>query len=315
MAGLGRSSWVAVVVLGALLGALLGAVGTAHAQDAATGTLHERAVPPVADTFETPRSLAMGLGARASATSTAAVGSNAAGLSIGRHSHIEATSFYEPQGGRFGFGTALVDSHSGPIHAGLAFRYLQGNGANGHGGLDGRVALALPFGESFGIGLTGRYVSFWREGNPNATSAYAEGFTFDASVRVTPIPGLHIAALGINLIDVGSPLVPVQTGGSISYTIDSALTLAFDGLADLSTWHNADGTIRPEAQFGGVVEYFTGEVPIRVGYAFDTGRDVHLISGGLGWTNRELGFEMSVRQQLNGPQHTWLMASFRYLVH
>lgn len=273
--------------------------------------------PMLPDTMETTRGMAMGLGARASATSTSGLAYNAAGMSIGRLYHIESAVGYNPQDGTFQTGGGLVDSFSGPVNAGVNFRYVHGNGQSGHGGYDGRVALGLPLGDNFAIGLTGRYMSFWREGQQEGEELppYAEQITFDASIRITPLPGFHIAALGYNLIDVGSPLVPMQVGGSISYTIDSTFTLAFDGLADLSTWHNEDGTIQPQALLGGAAELFTGEVPIRAGYIYDSGREIHYVTAGAGWMNQELGIEISVRQQVTGPLNTNLMASFRYLIH
>lgn len=269
--------------------------------------------PMLPDTMETARGMAMGLGARASATSTSGLAYNAAGLSIGRLYHIESSVAYEPQQSRFNAGASLIDSYSGPVNAGVNFRYVHGNGYSGHGGYDGRVALGLPLGEHFAIGLTGRYMSFWQEGQEEA-DPYAEHVTFDASVRVTPIPGLHIAALGYNLIDVGSPLAPLRAGGGISYTIDGTFTLAFDGLADFTTFQNEDGSMRPEAMLGGAAEYFTGEVPIRAGYIYDTGRGIHYVTAGVGWTNREMGIEIGYRQQVTGDMNTWLLASYRYFI-
>ena len=269
----------------------------------------------VADDYETARSMAMGLGARASATSTSAVAQNAAGLSIGRHYHIETAVTYLPQVGRFTSGGAVADSFSGPVNMGVNFRYVHGNGEEGHGGYDGRISLGLPLGDNFAIGASGRYISFWREGEENADDdPYAEHITIDGSIRVTPVPGLHFAALGYNLIDVGSALVPVMVGGSASYTIDNTFTLAFDGLADLSTYKYEDGTIRPEGQFGGALEFFTGEIPIRAGYMYDTGRDLHYVTAGLGWMNESLGIDLAVRQQVTGPLDTWMLASFRYFI-
>lgn len=271
--------------------------------------------PMLIDSMETARGMAMGLGARASATSTSGVAYNPAGMSIGRLYHVESSVVYEPQNGRFATNGALADSYSGPVNMGVSFRYVHGNGSTGHGGYDGRISLGLPLGDHFAIGATGRYVSFWREGQEDAPP-FAEQVNLDAAIRVSPLPGFHIAALGYNLIDVGSSLVPLQVGGSVSYTIDSVFTLAFDGLADLSTWHDANGNIVPQALFGGAAELFTGEVPIRAGWMFDTGRDLHYVTAGVGWMNTELGLDIAVRQQVTGTDFdTWLLASFRYLVH
>ncbi|HJL17200.1 MAG TPA: hypothetical protein RMH99_16150 [Sandaracinaceae bacterium LLY-WYZ-13_1] len=309
--GRGWTRLAAAIAAVACLGA-----GTASAQVAAPDGATEAGSdsPMLPDTMETARGMAMGLGARASAASTSGLAYNPAGLSIGRHYHIGSSVTYEPQAARFATGGALIDSHSGPVNMGVNFRYVHGNGEDGHGGYDGRVALGLPLGDHFALGLTGRYMSFWREGQDDA-DPYAEHVTFDAAIRVTPVEGLHFAALGYNLIDVGSPLAPLQVGGSASYTIDGTFTLAFDGLADLSTFENEDGGLRPEALIGGSAEYFTGEVPIRAGYMYDTGRDIHYVTAGAGWMNEQLGIDIAWRQQVTGPQQTWLLASFRYFIY
>ncbi len=270
--------------------------------------------PMFEDTMETARGMAMGLGARASATSTSGLAYNAAGLSIGRLYHVESGVVYRPQRGTFATNGALIDSYSGPINMGVSFRYANGNGEDGHGGFDGRVALGLPLGEYFAIGATGRYVSFWREGQEDA-EPFAEGITLDGSIRISPLPGFHLAILGYNLIDVGSSLAPMQVGGSASYTIDGTFTLAIDALADLGTWTEPNGDIRPEARLGAAAELFTGEVPIRVGWAFDTGRDAHFVTGGVGWMNEQVAIDVAVRQQVTGAElNTWLLASVRYTV-
>src|SRR5690606_13365204 len=98
-------------------------------------------------------------------------------------------------------------------------------------------------------------------------------------------------------------------------TINNTFTIAVDGLADLSTWENADGSIRPEALVGVGAEYFTGEVPIRAGYIYDSGRDSHFVTAGVGWMNQQLGIDIAWRQQLTDEYHTWLLATFRYFVH
>ena len=305
---------------GSLTAAMLAAVALMAAPAAAQTLSPERprelpsSVTPFQDTMETARGMAMGLGARASATSTSGLAYNAAGLSIGRLYHVESGVAYEPSASRFSVGGSVIDSYSGPVNMGVNFRYVHGNGQNGHGGYDGRIALGVPIGDSFAIGMTGRYVSFWREGQEGA-SPWAEGITFDASIRVSPIPGLHIAALGYNLLPMASTLTPMQVGGSASYTIDSRFTIAVDGLADIGTWTYDDGTIRPEALIGVGAEYFTGEVPIRAGYIYDSGRDTHFVTAGAGWMNQQLGIDIAVRQQVTAEYATWLLATFRYFIH
>ncbi|MFK7991049.1 MAG: hypothetical protein AB8I08_33830 [Sandaracinaceae bacterium] len=311
-----RKAGPLLFLLGAITGLSLFAAD-AEAQTAAPDRAIEAVPrsPQLPDDYETARSMAMGLGARASASSTNGAAHNAAGMSIQRIYHIESVVSYNPQQGSFGAGGAIADSYSGPVSMGANFRYLHGNGSEGHGGYDGRISLGLPLGDNFAIGASGRYMSFWREGADENADPYAEHLTVDASIRVTPIPGLHFAALGYNLIDVGSPLIPLQVGGSASYTIDSMFTLAFDGLADLTTFQYEDGSIRPEALLSGSAEFFTGEVPIRAGYIYDTGRDLHYVTAGAGWMNESLGLDIAVRQQVTGNLDTRLLASFRYFIH
>jgi hypothetical protein len=308
---LNRQAGRAALALGLALGTALslGTAGRASAQTAVA--------PPVAETYETTRGLAMGLGARASAASTSALQYNAAGLALARLYHIESIVGYEPGTTRFSAGAAVVDSYSSPVAMGMSYRYIMGNGEYGHGGMEGRVSLALPLGEMFAIGVSGRYMSFWREGQPEGDTrgAFAEGITMDAALRLSPVPGLHIAALGYNLIDHGTSLVPRLVGGSASYTIEGMVTLAFDGLADLSTFTNIDGSLRPEALFGGAAEVFISGVPLRAGYSYDTGRDIHYVTAGVGYVTDEWGVDFSYRQQVVGDDDSWMLRSFRYFVH
>jgi hypothetical protein len=291
------------------IASLLALPSLAHAQSADW-------VPPAED-FDTARGMAMGSGAIASAASTAALEYNPANLALSRIYHIETAVGYRPQPTNFSFGGALVDSFSSPVAMGVSYRYILGNGHDGHAGMDGRIGLAIPIGEAFSIGVSGRYVSFTREGQAagDTRGPYAEGITMDAGLRVTPVPGFHIAAVGRNLIDFGSPLVPRLVGGGLSYTIDSMFTIAADGQADLSTFHYADNSLRPEALFGLGLELFTGEVPIRAGYQYDTGRGVHWVTAGLGYVNASFAIELSYRQAIGNGDNSWLMASFRYFIH
>jgi hypothetical protein len=301
-----------VLRIGAAIVALVGWLGEGTAEAQSTGPM------PVAEDFETARGMAMGLGTRASIASTGALQYNPANLALARIYHVETQVGYHPQDTTFGFGGALVDSFSSPVAMGVSYRYILGNGRDGHAGMDGRIGLAVPIGDAFAIGVAGRYVSFTREGqrpDGDTRGPYAEGITVDVGLRVTPVAGLHIAAIGQNLIDFGSPLVPRLVGGSASYTVDNTFTIGIDGFADLSTFHNVDASLRPEALLGVGAELFTGEVPIRLGYFFDTGRGIHALTAGLGYVNTSFGIELSYRQQFIGDDDSTLLLSFRYFIH
>jgi hypothetical protein len=293
------------------------ALGLALSLPSARALAQESTVLPPADDYETTRGMAMGLGARASAASTSALSLNPANLALGRLYHVESVVGYVPQHTNFTFGGSILDSFSSPVALGVQYRYLLGNGQYGHSGMDGRVGLAFAFSEAFSIGVAGRYHSFAREGQQDGDTRgpYAEGVNFDVSMRLTPAPGLHIAAIGQNLLEYGTPYIARLVGGSVSYTFENVLTLAVDGFADLSTFRDAGGSVRPEMLLGGAAEVFTGELPIRAGYFYDSGRGIHYISAGLGFVRPEFGIDFAWRQQIVGEDDTWLTLSFRYFVH
>lgn len=286
------------------------------AAPAAVSAQESTRMPP-ADDYETTRAMGMGLGARASAASTSALASNPANLALGRLYHVETAVGYVPQHTNFTFGASVLDSFSAPVALGVQYRYLLGNGQYGHSGMDGRAGLAYAFSDAFSIGVAGRYHTFQREGQQEGDTRgpYAEGVNIDASLRLTPVAGLHIAAIGQNLIEYGTPYVARLVGGSVSYTFENVLTLAIDGFADLSTFRDAAGNMRPEMLLGGAAEVFTGEVPIRAGYFYDSGRGIHYITAGVGYVTPDFGIDVGWRQQIVGDDDTWVTLSFRYFVH
>lgn len=295
---------------------LLGLASAAVLAPSGAAAQTPAAFPP-ADDYETTRAMAMGLGARASAASTSALSTNPANLALGRLYHVETVVGYVPQNTNFTFGGSILDSFSSPVAIGVQYRYLLGNGQYGHAGMDGRAGLAYAFSEAFSIGAAGRYTSFTREGQQEGDTRgpFVEGVNVDVSMRLTPLPGLHIAAIGQNLIDHGTPYVARLVGGSLSYTFENVLTLAIDGFADLSTFRDAANNIRPEMLLGGAAEVFTGEVPIRAGYFYDSGRGIHYVTAGVGYVRPEFGIDLAWRQQIVGDDDTWLTLSFRYFVH
>jgi hypothetical protein len=273
--------------------------GTARAQDRPDGT-------------DTARGVALGTGARASAAATSAVAYNPANLALARLYHVESALAYDPRAGRFGLVAAIVDSTTSPVAAGLSFRGIVGGDTSGFSGYDGRLALGFALSDAVSLGVTGRYLSVDRVGQlPEGTHRrLARGFTFDAALRVTPWTGLHLAALATNVLDLESPIAPLQVGGGASYTFGGAVTIAADVLVDLSR-----GVEGAPLTVGGGVEWLTGgHVPLRVGYAWDQQRNLHVVSGGLGYVDQKVGLDLSLRQDVSGGRDTQLFASFRYFV-
>ncbi|MBK8171507.1 MAG: hypothetical protein IPK60_14335 [Sandaracinaceae bacterium] len=262
----------------------------------------------VEETTLSARAVALGTGVRASAASTSALAQNPANLSLTRVYHLEGTTTYEPGVGRFAFGTAIVDSSSSRLGAGLSFRGLVGGDDTAYGGLDFRGGLSLPVSDALGIGVSVRYVSLPGVMPDGTQVNYAKGLTMDAALRATLIPNLHVAVLGSNLIDRHSALVPVRVGGSASYTIADTLTLGLDAMFNLS--QNVPGA---PLLIGAGVEWLSGNaVPIRVGYAYDELTRTHYFTGGLGYIDQSVGIDLSIRQALSGENATYLMLGIRY---
>ncbi len=275
------------------------AAGTAQAED-----------PPRPESAETTRGVAMGTGARASAMSTAALLYNPANLGMARLYHIEGNAAYDPGSSIWSLGAAVVDSSSGPLAAGLAFRGLLDAGDSGYSGIDGKLALGLPLSDAIGIGLAGRYVAINRTTQDDEDEEeLVSGFTMDASIRVTPVDGFHIAGYAQNLIALDSALAPVIVGGGMSLQIGDSLVMGGDVLADLTTFEHAALTV------GGGAEYLAGgSAPVRLGYRYDLEREIHTVTGGIGYVDAQFGVDLAIGRDVVGGDDTDLQVALRYFV-
>lgn len=275
-----------------------------------------------AETYETPRGIALGTGVRASTASTNALAYNSANLPQGGLYHIEALTGFEPKFNRWVLGAAVVDSMTSRLAMGASFRGILGDSNQGYAGFDGRLGIGFPFSEFLSIGVAGRYMSFVQEGTETVIPAgggapvvkndgdvRARHFTMDGAIRLTPTEGFHVAALAYNFIEVQSELAPAQVGGAMSVAV-ADFTLGADALADLTTFSKA------QLLAGGGVEYLAaGMVPLRLGYKYDTGRKLHAVGGGIGYVNPVVSIEVSVQQQVSGGDSTDVLASLRYFVY
>jgi hypothetical protein len=298
------------VIASLLASACLFGSASALAEPPCSGIDHNCPLPLHSDTA---RGLALGTGVRASAVSTSALSYNPAALVLGKLYHIEGGVDYSSAYSGAALGAAVVDSATSQLGAGIAFRgFLAGD--TGVNGIDGRAAIAFPFSEMISIGLGGRYLDLAydtkdRSGRMTSTELVS-GFTMDASLRVAPVPMLQLEALAANFINLDSPYTPVLLGGAAAFTAAQMVTIGLDTLVDVSSFDTAGVTI------GGGVEVLLAEVaPIRLGYSFDTKRDLHTLSGGAGYTSRTVGVDFSIQQQLSRGADTRVMGVFRYYVH
>jgi hypothetical protein len=277
--------------------------------------------------IESARGVAMGTGARAAAAATQAQAENPANLVTGGLYHIETFTGYSPTFKRLVFGGTVVDSMTSKLAAGLSARGIQGDNAAGeNSGWEGRLGLALPIGEMVSLGVAGRYSNFTISDQralpekpvapgqkPDRTFKMHKVFTLDAAITLRLAEGLAISALGYNLIETDSPLAPLMVGGSAAFSMQSGVTLGGDVLVDLNTHESFPGGAKIVA--GGGLEFLAqGTVPLRAGYMYDTAREQHSVSGGLGYVTQQFGAQLSIRQGVAGGKETTLLLGLQYFV-
>jgi hypothetical protein len=299
-------------VLGALACACVLSFISTRAYAAPCGELPDPSACPLQLHSDTARGLALGTGARASAVSTSALAYNPAALVLGKLYHIEGSVDYMSPWSDVALGAAVVDSATSRVGAGIAFRgFISGD--NGASGIDGRAGLAFPFSDAVSIGLGGRYMNVDYEGEleDGSRGSYelASGFTMDAAIRVAPVPMFQLQLLAQNFIDLETAYAPVLLGGGAAVSIAQMATIGADLLVDVSTFETA-GVI-----FGAGAEVLVAQlVPLRLGYSFDTKRELHTLSGGAGYTDRAVGFDLSIQQQLTNDKDTRVIGAFRFYV-
>ncbi|MAQ18001.1 MAG: hypothetical protein CMN30_24790 [Sandaracinus sp.] len=269
---------------------------------------------PREETYETARGVGMGLGARATAQGTSALAYNAANIGMAQLYHIETMASFVPGDRAWMYGGAIVDSITSKMAAGLSFHGFYGSGDRALRGYDGRLALGLPLSQKIGLGLSARYINLRsRQENSDGESVGAgvKAFTLDASIRVTPVDGLHIALLGNNLIRTDSPLAPLTLGGGLGYAFGNLFSVSGDILVDLTTFEQA------ELLFGVGIEYLAGEsFPLRVGYRRDQGRVLNQITASVGYVDQQFGMDIALRQDIayEPGNDTQLLLNIRYHV-
>jgi hypothetical protein len=263
-----------------------------------------KSVCPQAVAAESSRGLALGTGVRASALSTSALAYSPAALSLGNLYHIEGNVDYMSAVKTAALGGAVVDSSTSKLGAGIGLRGFL-SGADGYGGIDGRLGLGLALSDAISLGVGARYISLTQY-----DMKLARGFTMDASLRVTPVTGVQIDLGALNFIDVNSPYVPVTLTGGVAVSAMSALSIGADVLTNMSSFAS------PQIIVGGGAEYLAGEsVPLRLGYSADVARGIHAIGAGIGYTDQRVGLDLGLRQEIKGGHATRIMGAVRYYVN
>jgi len=267
--------------------------------------------------YETPRSLAMGGALRALGNGTTAIFINPANMPLTRLYHLEASGIIRPEATR-AVGTATaVDSitSSTKVSGGAAFSV----GLEDPKGLDRtftdfRSAVAYPIGDKVFLGLGFRYLRMIQDGfgpldypvtkkyspasgglldGVGQRDAFVDTWTLDAGLTVRIGQSLHIGVVGQNLTHPGNTLLPTTVGGGIGYG-NKDFSIEADGLADFDSWSTVTGRFMAGGEY-----LVANKVPLRIGYQYDQGANVHSISGGIGYVSTEVGVEAGVRRTLS----------------
>lgn len=292
--------------------ATLGACGTILLTPAIAS-----ADPPPAVQSETGRGLALGSGMRASSISTAALAYNPSALPFGRLYHMEGSVDYSPNNDTLMLGAAIVDSLTSSLAAGLSARAILPQGDAAAEGFDIRLGAGIPLSDAISLGVSGRYLNITAPASLRATGAdnvdpdpSERGLTLDVALGIHPAEGVHLSVLGYNLINRHSAYAPVMAGGSVGFNVGESLTLGGDVIADLTTFDRTTFLV------GGGMEYLhDATIPLRAGYMFDSGRELHYVSAGVGYNDQKMGIEVGFQQGVSGTNDTRVLASLRYFVH
>lgn len=271
--------------------------------------------------MESPRSAAMGGALRALGNSLDGLYLNPANMATSRVYHLGAVAQIWTQAQRQSYGGAAVDSLLNPerIAGGIAVTTTdQDPDGIARNGLDMRFALAFPFSDNVFFGASVKYLTLSQDGHPSnalpPTRASAglrkesifREISVDAGLTVKPIPELSIAAVGVNLTNPDSALMPLMLGGGIGFG-SADFSLEVDVNADFTTYE------KTTLSFHGGGEYLiAGMVPLRAGYVYDKAFQRQAVSFGAGFLSPEFAVDASMRISVDGPVATAILLGLKY---
>lgn len=306
---------------GTPLAALLGAACTLLSSAALAAPADQ--APSVGHNYgehETPRMTAVGGATRASSNSLTALYSNPANMAAAQLYHIGAFAQVYPEARRQSYGAAVVDSliSSTGLAGGLGgVLTVQDPDGIAREWMDIRFGLAMPLGDLFFLGLTGKYVTLQQNGLGPLRHSEASGglqdqniiqtVTFDAGATLRPVPQFAISLTGHNLTNPDTSILPIMGGiGAAFSTAD--FIISADAVLESKT-HSAT---KFRAMAGGEL-LLADRVATRLGYRFDQGLEGHAISGGLGYLDQKFSIDASLRKGISGTEY-WA-AVFGFTIH
>jgi hypothetical protein len=267
---------------------------------------------------ETARTAAMGGALRALGSGTAGMFLNPASIALTHVYHVEGILQTTPEVGRLMAGGVVIDS--------IMNRYGLAGGVAVLGGfldpdgtdwttLDLRFALAYPISDKLYIGVAPRYASLTQGselapptggGAGDQSTLHLHAFTLDAGITVKATDAFALSIVGQNAVSTHRGILPTMIGGGVAYGTRD-FTIEVDGIADLNSY----SSVKARLMAGGEV-LIADHFPIRLGYRFDQGAELHALSAGLGYVGKEFAVEASVRRTLSSPGATMIVVGLAY---
>ena len=257
-----------------------------------------------------PRSMAMGNSLRADATGALGPQLNPAGMAMKRGYSIELMYGFRVQDVGSNLNLSIVDSITSKVAAGVYYSFVWSrpklhlipNGGTtvvtpdvtreGH---ETGVALALPLGDKFGLGVTMKYLTVSTTATAQkgladlkcatpldgtdtvmggkaytcvlddsslAGNSIARGFSIDAGISARLGDKFQVGLVGYNLIPLRSVEAPIGMGLGLAFKPTPMFTIALDTVIQFNQWND-----------------YSTSTPTMYGNRFVTGR----LGGGIEW--------------------------------
>jgi hypothetical protein len=290
---------------------------------------------------------AMGMGEALRAMATGATGPllNPAGMSLMKQYVIEAQYGIRAEDLNHHVFLGIVDSVTAKVGAGLYYSFIYGTPKLGFNWAGGQIdsaqltrtghvaglALSLPFGDKFMIGLTTKYMKIDTTAplpkgtNPSTLTLDAvNGVTFDFGALLH-LGKFNLAAVAYNLWDHGSRETPMGLGIGIGFAALPSLSINVDAVINFTgnkylKIDEVTGTAsfdnRTTVRVGPGLEWLIkGKVPLRLGYTFDSALLASYLSAGLGYMSQSFAIDASYRGKVDGGIENSVMIGLRIFIH
>jgi hypothetical protein len=251
-----------------------------------------------------PRSLALSAGLGL-AGGTEALYENPAAMAARKRYVIDGQYIYDQRPGLPSpsdkgqyFGSAVVDSVSTPLAAGLS--YLRADKGPQHGNIV-QLGLAGPLGGGVFLGLTGKYYGL------SGVEDVHDELNADAGLFWQVTPHIALGAAAHNLVSSDKDFtMPRVYGGGLTVGSETGLQAVFDWRTNLDACFVAGAPAvcgspgakrQASSQFGGGIEYLAGNLaPLRAGYQVDDVSKTNWLSFGIGIVTQSVGIDVGYRQ-------------------